>query len=173
MRDTKSGFPSTFFFRFFAEIVFTRDSHRFRLQLKRGTTFFPLFPLTSLFCQSVSRFFLETSINARHPPKKNGAPLNRLVLLEGQFLRSPIGGSKRAISDRRPNQAFLRSRKSAFSIPTFSIEQSHPCIPSKKSTFSTGCADRIARSKKFLKPTASLTTPENTRSHPTTAPMLA
>ena len=33
--------------------------------------------------------------------------------------------------------------------------------------------DRIARSKKFLKPTASLTTPENTRSHPTTAPMRA
>ena len=30
----------------------------------------------------------------------------------------------------------------------FSIEQSDPSIPLKKSTFSTGCADRIARSKK-------------------------
>ena len=78
-----------------------------------------------------------------------------------------IGGSERAVPDRRPNRAFLRSRKSAFSIPTFSIEQSDPRIPSKKSTCSTGCTDRIVRSKKFLNPTASLTTPENTRSHPT------
>ena len=102
---------------------------------------------------------------------------NTRILLEvyakGQFLCSRIGGSKRAISDRRPNLAFLRSRKSAFSIPTFSIEQSDPRISSKKSAFFDGCADRIARSKTFLKPTASLTNRENTRSHPTTAPMLA
>ena len=32
---------------------------------------------------------------------------------------------------------------------TFSNEQSDPCIPFKKSTFSTGCADRMARSKKL------------------------
>ena len=57
--------------------------------------------------------------------------------------------------------------------PNFPIEQSDPHIPSRKSTFSTGCVDRIARSKNFLKATASLTTPQNTRSHPTTAPMLA
>ena len=31
----------------------------------------------------------------------------------------------------------------------FSIEQSDPRIPLKKSTFSTGCTDRIARSKKM------------------------
>ena len=37
----------------------------------------------------------------------------------------------------------------------FSIEQSDPHIPLRKSTFSTGCAHRIARSKNFLKPTAS------------------
>ena len=52
----------------------------------------------------------------------------------------------------------------------------------KGKTFSTGCADptfstayahRIARSKKFLKATASLTTPQDTRSHPTPARMLA
>ena len=43
----------------------------------------------------------------------------------------------------------------------------------RKVDFSTGCAHRIARSKKFLKPTASLTTPQDTRSHPTIAPMLA
>ena len=42
--------------------------------------------------------------------------------------------------------------------------------PVENSTFSTGCADRIARSEKFLKPTASLSTPPpNTRSHHTTA----
>ena len=38
------------------------------------------------------------------------------------------------------------------------------------------CADRIARSKRFLKPTAFLTTPQNTRSlhtAPTMAPILA
>ena len=50
------------------------------------------------------------------------------------------------------------------SIPTSPIEQSDPHMPSKKSTFSTGCADRVARSKKFSKPTASptasLTTPQ-------------
>ena len=91
----------------------------------------------------------------------------------GQFLCSRIGGLKRAVSDRRPNRAFLRSRKSAFSIPFFLIEQSDPHNPSRKTTFSTRCTDRIARSKKFFKPTASLTTPENTRSHPTTAPMRA
>ena len=32
---------------------------------------------------------------------------------------------------------------------SFSMEQSDPRIPLKKSTFSTGCADRIARSKKM------------------------
>ena len=32
---------------------------------------------------------------------------------------------------------------------SFSIEQSDPHIPLKKSTFSTGCVDRIARSKKL------------------------
>ena len=95
------------------------------------------------------------------------------VLQLGQFLCSRIGGSKRAVSDRIPNQAFLRGRKSVFSIPTFWIEQSDPHMPSKKSTSSTGCAGRIARSKKFLKPTAFLTTPQDTRSHPATAPMLA
>ena len=31
---------------------------------------------------------------------------------------------------------------------SFSIEQSDPRIPLKKSTFSTGCSDRIGRSKK-------------------------
>ena len=31
---------------------------------------------------------------------------------------------------------------------SFALEQSDPRIPLKKSTFSTGCADRIARSKK-------------------------
>ena len=67
----------------------------------------------------------------------------------GKFLCSRIGGSKRAISDRRPNRAFLTSRKRAFSIPIFSIERSDPRIPLKKSTLSTGCADRIARSKLF------------------------
>ena len=36
------------------------------------------------------------------------------------------------------------------------IEQSDPRIPSEKSIFSTGCADRIARPKKVLRPTASL-----------------
>ena len=46
-------------------------------------------------------------------------------------------------------------------------------IPSKKSIFSTRHAGRIARTKTFLKPAASLTTPQNTRSHPTTAPMQA
>ena len=45
--------------------------------------------------------------------------------------------------------AFLRSRRSDFSIPFFAIEQFDPRIPLKKSTFSTGCADRIARSKKL------------------------
>ena len=47
--------------------------------------------------------------------------------------------------------AFLRSRRSDFSIPFFAIEQFDPRIPSKKSTFSTGCVHRIARSKKCLK----------------------
>ena len=70
----------------------------------------------------------------------------------GQFLCSWIGGSKRAISDRRSNQAFLRSRKSAFSIPISSIEQSDPRIPLKKSSFQRNVADRIARSNKFLTP---------------------
>ena len=37
------------------------------------------------------------------------------------------------------------------------IRSAHPL--EKVFTFSTGCADRIARSKTFLKPTASLTTP--------------
>ena len=46
-------------------------------------------------------------------------------------------------------------------------------IPSKKSIFSTRHAGRIARTKTFLKPAASLPTPQNTRSHPTTAPMQA
>ena len=32
---------------------------------------------------------------------------------------------------------------------SFSIWQSDPRIPLKKSTFSTGCADRVARSKKL------------------------
>ena len=94
-------------------------------------------------------------------------------LILGQFLRSRIGGSKTVISDRRPNRAFLRSRKSAFSIPILWIKQYDPHIPSRKSSFSTGCADRIARSKKKMKPNASLTTPQNTGSHPTTGPMVA
>ena len=51
----------------------------------------------------------------------------------------------------------------AVGFKKFPIEQSDLRIPSKKSTFSTGCTDRIARSKKFLKPTASLNTPENTQ----------
>ena len=76
-----------------------------------------------------------------------------------------IGGSKRAISDRRPNRAFLRSRESAFSIPVFSIEQSDPRIRSKKTTFSTGCTDRIARSKEYLKPTPHLSPPQKTHDH--------
>ena len=52
---------------------------------------------------------------------------------------------------------------------------SNPIRTSRRESrlFSTRCADRIARSKIFLKPTASLTTPQNTQSHPTIAPMLA
>ena len=59
---------------------------------------------------------------------------------KGDFLSKTIYG------------AFLLSRKSGLSIPIVSIEQSDPRIPSKKTTLSTGCADRIARSKNFLKP---------------------
>ena len=55
-------------------------------------------------------------------------------------------------------------------IPIFLIEQSDPHIASRKSTFSTGCADRIAHSKNFLKP-PHLSPPRKT--HPRTAPMLA
>ena len=68
----------------------------------------------------------------------------------GQFLCSRIGGSKRAISDRRPDRVFLRSRKSAFSIPIVAIEQSDPHIPSRKSTFSTGCVDRNCSIEKIF-----------------------
>ena len=45
---------------------------------------------------------------------------------------------KRAISDRRRNRAFLHSRKSVVSIPTFSIDQSDPRIPSQKPEFFNG-----------------------------------
>ena len=55
---------------------------------------------------------------------------------KGDFLSKTIYG------------AFLLSRISGLSIQIFSIEQSVPRIPSKKTTLSTGCADRIARSKK-------------------------
>ena len=90
-----------------------------------------------------------------------------------QFLCSRIGGSKKAISDRRPNRAFLlRSRKSVFD-PNFFDRAMRSAHPVEKVGILRGCADRIARSKKFLKPTASLTTPQTTRSHPTTATMLA
>ena len=48
------------------------------------------------------------------------------------------------------------------------IRSAHPVkdprIPSQNVT---GCADRTARSEKFLKPTADLTTPQTTRSHHT------
>ena len=37
----------------------------------------------------------------------------------------------------------------AVGFKSFSIEQSDPFLPLKMSTFSTGCADRIARSKKL------------------------
>ena len=60
----------------------------------------------------------------------------------GQFLCSRIGGSKGVISDQRPNRAFLRSRKSVFSIPIFSMEQSDPRIPSKISDARIGLLDR-------------------------------
>ena len=63
--------------------------------------------------------------------------------LLGQLLCSRIGGSKRAISDRRPNRAFLRSLKKCLLDPNFSIEQSNPRIPSKKSTVSTECTDAL------------------------------
>ena len=43
-----------------------------------------------------------------------------------------------AISDRRPNRAFLRSRKSAFSIPFFSIEQIRSGHPVEKIDFFNG-----------------------------------
>ena len=44
-----------------------------------------------------------------------------------------------------------QSKKCLFD-PNFFDRESDPRIPSKKSTFSTGCADRIARSNKFLSP---------------------
>ena len=60
----------------------------------------------------------------------------------------------------KTKSCILTQSKKCLFYPSFSIEQSDPRIPSKKSTFSTGCADRISSSKKFLKPTASLTIPE-------------
>ena len=60
------------------------------------------------------------------------------ICILGQLFCSRIGVSKRAISDRRPNRAFLRSRKSAFSIPIFSIEQSDPAHPVDKIDFFNG-----------------------------------
>ena len=90
-----------------------------------------------------------------------------------QFLCSLIGGLKRAMSERVTHRAFLRSRKSAFSIPILSIDQPDPHIPSRESTFSTGWGNQIARPRKFLETTAFLTTPENARSHPIKAPILA
>ena len=82
----------------------------------------------------------------------------------GQFLCSRIGGSKRAISDRRPDRVFLRSRKSAFSIPIVAIEQSDPHIPSRKSTFSTGCVDRNCSIEKIGIEKALFRLRKNTRS---------
>ena len=73
----------------------------------------------------------------------------------------------------RAESGILTQSKQCRFDPNVSIERSNPHIPSKKQTLSTGCADRIARSIFFLKPTASLTTPQDTRSHHTTAPMLA
>ena len=65
-----------------------------------------------------------------------------------------------------------QSKKRPFDPNFFdrAIRSGHPV---EKSTFSTGRADRIARSKKFFKPTASRTTPQNTRPQPTTVAMLA
>ena len=69
-------------------------------------------------------------------------------------------GQKGAIFEPQKKSCIINGLSDT-SIPTFSIEQSDPRIPSEQSTFSTGCADRIARSIFFfLKVIASLTTPQ-------------
>ena len=79
-----------------------------------------------------------------------GTHLDEVVLFRFLRLRPILMQSDRWIEKgdfrSKTKSAFLRGRKSASSIPTFSIEQSDPRIPSKKPTFSTGRADRIARS---------------------------
>ena len=96
----------------------------------------------------------------------------------GQFLCSRIGGLKRAISDRRPNRAFLRSRKSAFSIPTFSIEQPDPHIPSRSRLFNGMCGSDCSIEKLFEahcishQPTKHTITPYNSSDAGLTATVL-
>ena len=56
-------------------------------------------------------------------------PINCRVRNLGQFLCSRIGGSKRAISDRRPNRAFLTQSKNCLFDPNFfdrAIKSAHP-----------------------------------------------
>ena len=93
-----------------------------------------------------------------------------------QFLCSPIGRSKRAISDRRSNGAFLRSRKSAFSIQLF--RSSNPIRTSRRKTVQRGARFRLLDRKVFEAhrishyPTKHTITPYNSSDAGLTATML-
>ena len=109
-------------------------------------------------------------------------PLRTWYLVRPIIMLSDRWIEKRPISERNRvgrfpiNDQIVRSyavKKNILSIPTISIEQIHRSISSIKPTVSTGYADRIARLRNDLKSTASVTTPDNTRSHPTTAPTMA
>ena len=72
----------------------------------------------------------------------------------------------------RPHAAEKVPFRYGISLSDRGIRSAHPVekvdngMRGSDFTFSTGCADRIARSKTFLEPTASLATPQNARSQP-------
>ena len=73
--------------------------------------------------------------------------LEKLRVVRPILMQSDLWIEKGNFRSETKSGTLTQSKKCLFD-PNFSIEQPDPHIPSRKSSFSTGCADRTARSEK-------------------------